>query len=663
MDRLGFVWSASTVLGLGAAVDVDGSYAALNRRIFAVDPVPPCIPAVSAWGVLLLLLGIISLASLLLRTKNAGAATVIVAAITTSHLGIASPLDVPRREDRLLVRFHANVPEADQDNCLQAAGGQLLVRDPHVPNLTVVEVNPAHLPIVFGQLTDNPNVMYVEPDYLLELAISPDDPSFQSGNQWGITSVRLPHAWDTWTGELAPDFRIAVIDNGVDYEHPDLAANMWTNPNESAGDANGDGCPGICGIDDDGDGIVDENPTHIPVGSNWFEDDDENGYVDDLHGYDFGGTEPLELFDADPRPDVMGPLGGHGTHVAGIVGALTNNATGVAGVNWRCKLVALKIFRPSNTSSVSDAINAMTYVINNGILVSNNSWRVETEDGFAQALYNKIQESQAIGHIFVTSAGNQGLDVDVNPVYPGAYDLPNIINVTSIDNLDRLYSSIRNYGVVGVDLAAPGEGIWSTWWSLGPPPVHTYLAGDGASAAAPYVTGVVSLVWGQNPGLTWQKVKKRILDRARPVPSLQYKTVTGGVLDAAGAVLDCNLNGIPDNIDIGPGGGSDDCDVNKVPDECQFDCDENGVPDVCEMTPGACCLSETECVPDLTECLCETYYLGVFAGPASTFTYSTCWILPDGPDPGELQRESRSSRRRSGYVAVASDSTGVFPPG
>ena len=240
---------------------------------------------------------------------------------------------------------------------------------------------------------------------------------------------------------------VAIIDTGIDYTHPDLAANIWTNPGEIAGD----------GIDNDG-----------------------NGYVDDVHGYDFVNN------DGDPMDDHF-----HGTHTAGTVGAVGNNGVGVTGVNWQVKLMALKFLGASGSGSVSGAVSALEYAVTMGVRLSNNSWG---GGGYSQALYDAIKNSQVIGHVFVAAAGNSGVNSDLQPAYPASYDLDNIISVAAIDSSDNL-ASFSNRGVVTVDLAAPGVAVLSTVLGGG------YASYSGTSMATPHVTGAAALALGLSSGL------------------------------------------------------------------------------------------------------------------------------------------------------------------
>ena len=223
---------------------------------------------------------------------------------------VGGPLEESFHPGRLLVRFKSGVSRAARQAAHDAAQAKRVLRDYHVVNgLQLVEVRESTLAAALAVYNNHPDVLYAEPDYYVYPVGIPDDPSF--GELWGMhntgqtvngdpgtpgADIQAVEAWDTWTGD--PAFRIAVIDTGVNFDHPDLQANIWTNPGEIPGNA----------IDDDG-----------------------NGYVDDIHGYDFLNN------DDDPRDDC-----GHGSHVAGTIGAVGDNALGVAGVNWQCKIVSLK---------------------------------------------------------------------------------------------------------------------------------------------------------------------------------------------------------------------------------------------------------------------------------------------------------------------------------
>jgi subtilisin family serine protease len=383
-----------------------------------------------------------------------------------------------------------------------------------VPNLYKVEA-PGNLPLkkFLDALKHNPNVLYAEQDATVSVATAPDDPQF--GNQWGLNNtgqssgivdadIDAPEAWDVRT--TGGGLKVAVIDTGIDYTHPDLAANIWTNPGEIPGN----------GIDDDG-----------------------NGYIDDVHGYDFVNN------DGDPLDDM-----GHGTHVAGTIAAVGNNGMGVTGVVWGdVKLVALKFLDANGSGSISDAIRAINYCVANGITISNNSWG--SGIGFL-ALRDAIKSAGNAGHLFVAAAGNNSDDADISPSYPAAFDLNNIISVAATDRFSQL-ASFSNYGKTSVDIGAPGQDIVSTFptyltdWMVSRGFSTDYGTISGTSMATPHVTGAAVLVQAQHPTWTIQQVKDQLLSSVDFNQSLYNRTVTGGVLNIARA-----LDGTPGAPPSGP---------------------------------------------------------------------------------------------------------------
>jgi len=428
-----------------------------------------------------------------------------------------------------------------------------------VPGLTVVEVADGETQAAIAALHGDPDIEYAEPDYRVEMFGGPNDPSFDQ--LWGLHNtgqvvnadpgvpgkdIRAFEAWDLWTG--ATDFRVAVIDTGINYQHADLDNNMWINPGE------------------------------IPLN---LIDDDGNGWVDDVFGYNFY-TDTW-----DPLDNV-----GHGSHIAGTIGAAGNNGIGVVGINWRCRLVALKFADEGGGGFISDAIEAIEYVIDNDIKVSNNSWGCY--QCFTQSLYDAIAATQAIGHIFVAASGNGifglGVDCDRFPAFPASFDLPNIISVAAIDN-DGLKAKFSNFGRASVDIGAPGVNVYSTVIPEGYDYYH------GTSMAAPHVTGVVALMRSRLPQLSANEVVTRIMGTARPEATLAGITVTGGVLDALGALGDCNENGVFDEMDIASG-ESRDCNTNGIPDECEPDCNNNNRADECDISRGLSPDCDDNGVPD-----------------------------------------------------------------
>jgi subtilisin family serine protease len=270
-------------------------------------------------------------------------------------------------------------------------------------------------------LRSRPEVEAASPNYRRHLLRLPNDPKY--ARQWGMTKIRAPEAWDRNVG--SPGVVLAVIDTGVDYLHEDLAATMWRNPGEIPGN----------GIDDD-----------------------NNGFRDDVWGYDFA-ADRFGGNDSDPMD-----IDSHGTHVAGIMAAAGDNATGVCGISWNTRIMALKGFRPDLHIYDSDCIEAIAYAVmmkrDRGVNV------VAINASFGGGGENQLQkdaiaEAGEYGIAFVCAAGNDGTDNDTTPFYPAGYDLDNIISVAASDEDDEL-ASFSNYGAGMVDLAAPGVGILST---------------------------------------------------------------------------------------------------------------------------------------------------------------------------------------------------------
>lgn len=332
-------------------------------------------------------------------------------------------------------------------------------------------------------------IEYVEPNYLVQVQVLPNDPSF--GSLWGLhntgqsggvpdADIDAPEAWDVHTD--ASGIVVAVIDTGVDWDHPDLASNMWTNPGEVPGN----------GVDDDG-----------------------NGFTDDVYGWDFVNN------DSNPDDDQS-----HGTHCAGTIAAIGNNGTGVSGVTWNAKIMALKFLNSSGSGYTSAAISCVQYAIANGANIMSNSWG---GGGYSQALSDAITAANNAGILFVAAAGNSNSNNDVSPHYPSNYPQDNVISVAATDRYDNR-SSFSSYGLTSVDLGAPGSSILSTV------PGGGYGTKSGTSMATPHVSGAAALVWGQNPSLTHLEVKDRLLSRVDPISGLAGLTVTGGRLNVYNAL-------------------------------------------------------------------------------------------------------------------------------
>ncbi|MDG3006756.1 S8 family peptidase [Paludisphaera mucosa] len=302
----------------------------------------------------------------------------------------------------------------------------------------------------------------------------PTDPQF--GRQRGLNDpadvdVDAPEAWRVTTGSAATI--VAVIDSGIDLKSPEFKGRLWVNP-----EASKRGRPAY--------------------GWNFVRD---NGNVQD----DFG----------------------HGTHVAGILGASANDGQGIVGVDWNAKLMILKTLDAQGGGDPDDAADAVRFAADHGARVINASWAT---DEYSQDLYDAIAYADAKGVVVVTAAGNDASNLDVRPLFPATFDLPNILVVAAVDPSGGL-ASFSNYGASAVDVAAPGVDVYSTYTSKA-----KYTTLSGTSMSVPYVTGVVSLLAGLHPDWSAEQLVDRVKSTVRPLASLAGVTTSGGMVDAAQAV-------------------------------------------------------------------------------------------------------------------------------
>ncbi len=430
-----------------------------------------------------------------LRTRTAAAiAPLVVAGLILSTAGEAAaesrqpsapqPTATPYASGELVVRYEQGTSKTDRSAIRQELGATI----ESAPGIRGIEV----LDLADGMAVEGaidaaenlPNVLYAEPNYSVEMTASPNDPMF--GEMWSLglassdgqnSGIGTPRVWNLTTG--SPNVTVGVVDTGIDGTHPDLAGNMWTNPGEIAGN----------GIDDDG-----------------------NGVVDDARGWDWVDN------DSDPAD-----LNGHGTHVAGTVGARGNNASGVAGVAWDVRLMPLRVLDAAGSGWTSDVAAAFAYAGRMGVDVVNASLAGPSP---SVALLDAISASP--NTLFVVAAGNSSSNVDVAPSYPCSYPLPNIICVAATNQANQL-SGYSNFGTGSVDLAAPGDRILSTW------PGGMYSEMTGTSMATPHVTGVAALLQARHSDATPAAIRTAILSGTESLPALAGRTVTGGRLSAAGA--------------------------------------------------------------------------------------------------------------------------------
>lgn len=411
--------------------------------------------------------------------------------------------------------------------------GQVLVRGVN-PTLNLGEFLGRHSSIASFQAED-----VVWADNTLPTPNDPDYGRLYGLNNLGQTGGRVdadidaPEAWAISTGSR--NNVVSVIDTGIDLAHRDLYQNIWISQTEipteirsRLADTDRDGRITFIDLNQTANAtfVMDANRNGYVDGldlladSRWANgsDTDGNGFVDDLFGWDFVNN------DNNPFDDH-----GHGTHVAGTIGAMANNATGVVGVSWNVSLMALKFLSAGGSGSTSAAIQAVNYAtmirtrFDSGVRITNNSWG---GGGYSQPLKDAIDAGGNAGILFVASASNWGRDSDVSPSYPAAYSSAAIVSVASTDHADAL-SPFSNYGATSVDIGAPGSAIYSTL------PGDRYGTYNGTSMASPHVAGAAALALASRPSLSVADLKQALLRTVDPLPGLAGRTVSGGRLNAA----------------------------------------------------------------------------------------------------------------------------------
>jgi thermitase len=446
------------------------------------------------------------------RWRAALTATTPARVTGITPLPVRSERDQAIADAEVIVRFKPGVSLSEIRTIAASKNDRVVDEDESVPGLTFIDDldNADPLADAADYASMSNVVMYAEPNQIIQLddpaagpqsydvdateydANQPNDPQFT--DQWALNNqgqnggkehadIDALKAWLKTRGST--DVVVAVLDSGVDYKHVDLRANMWTLP--------------------------DSVPQY---------QDDELGSFDDFHGFDIGDRI------GDPMDD-----NGHGTHCAGIIGAEGDNAEGIAGINWKVKIMPLKFLGRGGYGSTKAAIEAINYAIDRkkhgvNIRVVNASWGSTSN---SKALEDAIRAAGDAGILFVAAAGNNSTDNDKRPHYPSNYDLPNVISVAALDRTDSL-TSFSNYGVKTVHIAAPGKDILSTW--LG----DQYREASGTSMAAPQVSGVAALIVAASPNISISKLRERLLKSVDKIDSLSGKVASGGRLNAAKAL-------------------------------------------------------------------------------------------------------------------------------
>jgi thermitase len=419
---------------------------------------------------------------------------------TAEEVAIAESRELGRPE--LLVKFKSGLSRTTLDALSSRFNDRVEDLIENAPGWAAIDdLDDADVAETLAQYRALPEVEYAEENFEIEIPdavdsslvpIFPHDPQF--GEQWALANsgqrggkegadISATLAWATTTGN--DDIVVAVLDTGVDYTHEDLAPNIWTRP-----------------------------------GSMEPYQDTELGSVDDVNGFNAIENE------SDPMDD-----NGHGTHCAGIIGAEGENDLGIAGVNWKVRIMPLKFMNAGGSGTTKDAIEAINYAINRkkagvNVRIISASWGSTQKSRALEDVIRKAYESDIL---FVAAAGNSSVNNDRTPHYPSSYNVPNVVSVAALDRNDQL-ASFSNYGVKSVAVAAPGVDILSTW--LG----NAYEEKSGTSMATPVVSGVAALILAEHPRMSVDDLRKKLLASTDPIVALKGKTVTGGRINAAKAL-------------------------------------------------------------------------------------------------------------------------------
>jgi subtilisin family serine protease len=375
------------------------------------------------------------------------------------------------------------------DKSLEKFGTVSKIAKTSFGNFARIETHPGLTDSSLKKLASNPNVEYIEPNYIITInknVTSPNDSAFKK--QWGLNNsskksedVNALKAWDVTKGST--QVKVAVIDTGVDYTHPDLKSQIDINTAEQNGKA---------GVDDDG-----------------------NGLIDDVYGYNFSSKT------ADPMDGH-----GHGTHCAGVIGA-AHNGSGIVGVMANVKIIPIKFLSDEGSGETIDAISAIDYAIKRGANVMSNSWGGGDRE---QSLEDAIKGAEAAGITFVAAAGNEYSNNDNTSSFPANYEVSNVISVGSFAS-SGAKSSFSNYGIKSVHVFAPGSNIYSTVNRGG------YQSMSGTSMATPHVAGIVGLMLSKEPNLTPKEIRERLIRTSNQTSSLKGLSQSNGRVDAYRALM------------------------------------------------------------------------------------------------------------------------------
>jgi subtilisin family serine protease len=419
--------------------------------------------------------------------------------VTTADIALSEPRELYSPE--IMVKFKRGVSFETIRNITLDRHDRVEDSIESVPGLeSIDDLDDANVEETLAEYRRLPEVEYAEAITEISLEgsetslnpVRPADPQFS--DQWALANngqrggkegadISAMRAWSVTTGD--DDVVIAVLDSGVDYTHQDLANNIWVRP-----------------------------ATITPF------QDETAGTIQDLHGYNAVENN------ADPMDE-----NGHGTHCAGIIGAEGGNNIGIAGVNWTVQIMPLKFMNAGGFGTTKDAVEAINYVIDRrkagvNVRVISASWGSTMK---SRALEDVIRKAYEAGILFVAAAGNASTDNDRTPHYPSSYDVPNVISVAALDRNDQL-ASFSNYGTKSVAIAAPGVDILSTWLD------NSFEEKSGTSMATPVVAGVAGLIAANEPRLSVDELRKRVVESVDKLETLKGRVASGGRINAAKAL-------------------------------------------------------------------------------------------------------------------------------